>query len=893
MEGRTLSSTAGSTEVSTSGRTVMVAAGIAAAGLGVLVIVSWLTGHRGLSAWLDTDPMPFNTALGFVLLGIGFASQALGARRVAVTSATLAVLYGLLTLMQYMGDHALRLDALFFTGRAGDLAAFTVRAAPNTGLAFILLGASIALMALRRGITSRTLAALLGAGTAAIAAFDLLGYLLPLGGDGHGLVVPQMAFHTASGFAVLGTVALYAGWTMPTGTRGRLQARPGLFAGVAVALCSVMLAQLLRLQERRQIQNTVEVAAEAFADQLVRSFESRSLTTRSMARAMTAVPSGGWKTFAEAVVDSGWSRRGVGWIDEARGARWLALAEPDSGLRRHPWWPDSAMRATADTAAEAVMGLHQDGEHIYVGSLVHSGTRDGGTGYFWAVSDVGLALASELKGLSEDFSLLVTDHDRELYRTPGAGKVDPGWSSGAVVNYPPIRWVVLASPTAEALRRARSPLPIVTLTAGMLVATLLGLSVTLGREARERAGEIEAAHGLLTTEIHEREAAQAALRESEEQLRQAHKLEAVGRLAGGIAHDYNNILTVIRGNAQSLLLHEQYANLGREALEHIERAAARGSLLTARLLAFSQRQILQAESVDLVQLVQGLQDELRRLLGPQVTLRIEELQGGAVVEVDRRWLSQVILDLSFNAREAMPAGGTLWIRTRLADDELRRAYGVTTIPGPAMVLEIEDSGRGMDDATRLRLFEPFFSTKKFGQSAGLALASAYGIVRQSQGEIAVRSTPGQGTRIGIFLPAVIGGSVPAPGPIASGTTVLVAEDEPGVLRIMKRTLEHAGCRVIAGASAEAAIEALEESGLTPDLLVSDIIMPGISGVELAGDLRQRVPGLAVLFVSAYTSDALKERGIESLGAYLLQKPFTAAELLEQIGRTLSGVARVT
>ncbi len=530
---------------------------------------------------------------------------------------------------------------------------------------------------------------------------------------------------------------------------------------------------------------------------------------------------------------------------------------------------------------------------MYLGSLVKSGTRDGGTGYFWAVSDAKLALAAELKGSSEGFSLRVTDQERELYQTPGATRVDPLWGSSAVVNYPPIRWVVLASPTPEALRRSRSALPIVTLTAGMLVATLLGLSVTLGREARERAGEIEAAHALLTKEIHEREAAQAALRESEEQLRQAHKLEAVGRLAGGIAHDYNNILTVIRGNAQSLLLHEQYASLGRDALEHIDRAAARGSLLTARLLAFSQRQILQPESVDLVQLVQGLRDELRQLLGPQVTLRLEGIEHGAIVDVDRRWLSQVILDLCFNAREAMPAGGTLWIRTRVADDDLRRAYGVTMVTGAATVLEIEDSGRGMDDATRTRLFEPFFSTKKFGQGAGLALASAYGIVRQSHGEIAVRSTPGHGTRVGIFLPTTGGEVAPAPGPIAPGTTVLVAEDEPGVLRFMKRTLEHAGCRVIAGASAEAAIEALEESGLTPDLLVSDIIMPGLSGVELASEMRQRVPGLAVLFVSAYTSDALKERGIESLGAYLLQKPFTAAELLEQIGRTLSGVARVT
>jgi signal transduction histidine kinase len=866
MEGSKLSNVAG--------RKGLITAGIAAGALGFLVIISWLTGRGSLSHSFGSDPMPFTTAIGFVVLGVGFVALGRDARRVTLGAAGLAALYGLLTLLQHVGNQG-----------------FVIRAAPNTGLAFLLLGTALASMALGRGITSHTLSALLGAATAVIALVDLIGYALSLSGPGHGLVVPQMAVHTAGGLAALGCVALYAGWVMPRGVGGHLHARAGLLAGVAVALFSVVLAQLLRLQERRQIQKTVEVTAEAFADQLVRSFEGRSLTTISMARAMTAVPPSGWKKFADAVVDSGWSRRGVAWIDR-HGPRWLALAGPDSGLRQDPWWPDSAMLAAADTSSKAVLGLHSRGDRTYVGALVLSSTRDGQAGYFWSVVDAKLALANELKGSSEGFSLLVTEQGRQLYQTPGAATVDPVWASTAVVNYPPIDWVVRAAPTPEALRRARSPLPIVTLTAGMLVATLLGVSVTLGREARERAGEIEAAHAQLTTETHEREAAQAALRVSEEQLRQAHKLEAVGRLAGGIAHDYNNILTVIRGNAQSLLMHEQYAGLGRDALEHIDRAAARGSLLTARLLAFSQRQILQPESVDLAQLVQGLQDELRRLLGPQVMLRIETPPGGAIVEVDRRWLSQVILDLGFNAREAMPAGGTLWIRTRVADADLRRVYGVTKVIGAAMVLEIEDSGRGMDDATRTRLFEPFFSTKKFGQGAGLALASAYGIVRQSHGEIAVRSTPGEGTRVGIFLPTSTGDAPQAPGPIAPGTTVLVAEDEPGVLRFMKRTLEHAGCEVIAGASAEAAIEALEESGLIPDLLVSDIIMPGISGVELASEMRQRVPGLAVLFVSAYTSDALKERGIESLGAYLLQKPFTAAELIEQIGRTLSTAGKV-
>jgi CheY-like chemotaxis protein len=328
-------------------------------------------------------------------------------------------------------------------------------------------------------------------------------------------------------------------------------------------------------------------------------------------------------------------------------------------------------------------------------------------------------------------------------------------------------------------------------------------------------------------------------------------------------------------------------DLTRDALEHIDRAAARGSLLTARLLAFSQRQLLQPEMISIGDLVGGLRDELAHLLGPHIRLMLERAPGVDLVNVDRRWMSQVILDLCFNGREAMPFGGTLWVRTRVADDELRSGYGVTQVKGPAMVLEIEDSGRGMDEATRGRLFEPFFSTKRFGQGSGLALASAYGIVRQSGGEITVRSVPERGTKVGIFLPLAEGPVPEAIDTSLAGLTVLVAEDEPGVLRFMRRTLEQLGCRVISGASAEAALAAMAESATIPDLLVSDIVMPGMSGVELAEQLRASHPGLAVLFVSAYTSDALKQRGIESLGAYLLQKPFTVQELVEQAARALA------
>ncbi len=872
-----------SVEVPPTVRSVLLAAGVCAATLGFLVLGSWLTGSAAGTIGLRvSDPMPFNTALGFVVLGLALVAFAAGQLRLAIAAGWLSSAYGALTLIQHITGSSLNLDSLFFAA-TGMPEGFIGRAAPNTGLTFMMLGAAVGTLAVGRGITSRTTGGLLGAATAVVAVVDLVGHVI-----GTGVwhpIMPQMALHTAIGFALLGGAVLYAGWATGQGI-GRLPfARPGLVIGVAVTLLSILLAQLLRLQERRQILETAKVAAQAIADQLARSFDGRAATVLSIARAMTTVDPAGWRTFSEAVVDPASSRRGVGWID-GRGPRWLALV-PESPLHQHPWWPDSALRAAADTAAAPVMAVRHEGSDVFLAHLMRSHTRDGQTGYFWAVTDLRLALDLGLRRAPEPFTLTIRDEESELYRSPHRSAADSSWAREATVDVPPVHWVVTAGPTPNTLHTARSPLPIVTLTAGMLVATLLGVTVTLGRAARLRAGEIEAAHAQLTREIHEREAAQAALRVSEEQLRQAHKLEAVGRLAGGIAHDYNNILTVIRGNARSLLLQERLVDLARDALEHIDRAAARGSLLTARLLSFSQRQILQPEPIALGELVASLERELVQLLGPHIALHLERDPGSDVVEVDRRWLSQVILDLSFNAREAMPAGGTLWIRTRPGGPDIQSSYGVTPFPRAAMLLEIEDSGRGMDDATRTRLFEPFFSTKKFGQGAGLALASAYGIVRQSHGDIAVRSAPGAGTRIGIFLPSATAEAVPVDLPIAPGTTILIAEDEPGVLRFMRRTLEHAGCRVIAGASGEAALAALAESTLTPDLLVSDIVMPGMSGVELADHLRLQVPGLTVLFVSAYTSDALKERGIESLGAYLLQKPFTADELLEQIGRTLA------
>lgn len=867
--------------------TILAVVGVMTAGLGLVVLAGWLFGISRITAVIPgLDPMAFSTALAFCVLGGALLALALrGSRpRLAVAAGGVVTAYGLYTLLQHVSDWTSFPDTLFFTLPA--TGAVTGRTSPNAGLCFLLAGLAVVMVASGKGILGRLGAALLGSGTLLIALVDLLGYPLSLSGHQGALLVPQMALHTAAGMAVVGAALLYAGWWLPGGLAEKPFARVALVAGSAVAVLSVLLAQLLRSQERSQIRGTVQVAAQGIAAQLEQAVEARVTTVASISQALQAVPPRGWESFAAAVVGS--TRRGVGWIQPGRPPRWLAVLPGEADLRSNPWWPDPALIARALPSATPVEAVAEQGGRLWLGLLVPTAPPGSAPGLLWVITDLREAFQDELAATSGRFGVAVRQDGKEVIRR---GTLAPGterlWAGTASANLHSLEWQVTVWPTPAALATARSPLPIVTLTSGTLVGLLLGLALALARQARQRTMEIEAANARLTTEIQEREAAEAALRQREEELRQAQKLEAVGRLAGGIAHDYNNILTVIRGNARSLLLRDGVTDLTRDALEHIDRAAARGTLLTARLLAFSQRQLLQPETLALGEVVASLREDLAQLLGPHIRLVLERQPGPDLVQVDRRWLSQVVLDLGFNGREAMPLGGTLWVRTRPADDALRAFYGVSVVTGPAVVLEIEDSGRGMDEATRGRLFEPFFSTKRFGQGSGLALASAYGIVRQSGGEIAVRSVPDRGTRVGIFLPPADG---PAPEPVPqglTGATVLLAEDEPGILRFMRRTLEQAGCRVIAGASAEEALEAVERSETAPALLVSDIVMPGLSGVELAEQVRQRHPGLAVLFISAYTSDALKEQGVASLGAYLLQKPFTGPELLEQAARTLA------
>ena len=378
-------------------------------------------------------------------------------------------------------------------------------------------------------------------------------------------------------------------------------------------------------------------------------------------------------------------------------------------------------------------------------------------------------------------------------------------------------------------------------------------------------------------------------RRLEEQFRQAQRMEAVGRLAGGVAHDFNNLLTVITGYSELLQnsLKDRVSALHR--VQEIHRAAARAAALTRQLLAFSRKQVLEPRVLDLNEVVQGLVPMLGRLLGEHVRLEAPLALALGRVKADPGQIEQVVMNLAINARDAMPEGGT--VRVELADVALDAAAAQAVGPlqaGPHVRLTVTDTGCGMDPVTQARIFEPFFTTKEIGKGTGLGLATVYGIIQQSEGGIRVESAPGQGTVFQIFLPCV-GETAPAAeagagaaGAVTGRETVLIVEDEDILRALEREMLVTHGYRVLV---ARDAAEALELERRTPEpiaLLVTDMIMPGRNGRELAEEFRRRRPGTRVLYVSGYANDTVVDRGLLEDAAGFLQKPFSADALARKV-----------
>jgi len=383
----------------------------------------------------------------------------------------------------------------------------------------------------------------------------------------------------------------------------------------------------------------------------------------------------------------------------------------------------------------------------------------------------------------------------------------------------------------------------------------------------------------------------------EDQFRQAQKMEAVGRLAGGVAHDFNNLLMVIGGYTEVLLNQLGPSDPRRKKAEAIQRATERAASLTRQLLAFGRKQVLELKVIDLSAVVAEIGKLLRPLIGEDIDLVISPGANLWKTKADPGQIEQVIMNLAVNARDAMPHGGKLIIETRNAglDDAYRRAH-VNVQQGEYVMLAVSDTGCGMDAETQSRIFEPFFTTKEKGKGTGLGLSTVYGIVKQSGGYVFAYSEPGRGTSFKIYLPRVAEGAAleeladaPVPRSRHQGTeTLLLVEDEESVRELVREALEARGYNICPARNGNQALAMAARQDLKIDLLITDVVMPGIGGRELAQRLNALRPSVKVLYLSGYTEDAIVHHGVLDPGTAFLQKPFTLDALACKVREVLDG-----
>jgi PAS domain S-box-containing protein len=379
----------------------------------------------------------------------------------------------------------------------------------------------------------------------------------------------------------------------------------------------------------------------------------------------------------------------------------------------------------------------------------------------------------------------------------------------------------------------------------------------------------------------------------EGELRQAQKMESVGQLAGGVAHDFNNLLTVITGRIEFLIGAENIDDEQQADLAEIKKAADRAAELTRQLLAFSRKQLLQPRVLDLNHTLDEFEPMLRRLIGEDIRINIVHGADLGPVNADPGQVQQILMNLALNARDAMPGGGVITFRT--SNEAAGNGAGLPAMPsgpGECVMLEVKDTGLGMDSATQARIFEPFFTTKGHGKGTGLGLSTVYGIVKQSGGGISVVSAPNAGTVFRVYFPRAAGFALAGPvekphDQSLSGTeTILLVEDDKSVRNLVERVLKSRGYDVLAAEDGGDALELASNVAMPMDLVLTDIVMPEMSGRELVEALHSGRPALRVLYMSGYTDDEIVRRGLNDPGMSFIQKPFTADNLAMQVRKVL-------
>jgi PAS domain S-box-containing protein len=410
---------------------------------------------------------------------------------------------------------------------------------------------------------------------------------------------------------------------------------------------------------------------------------------------------------------------------------------------------------------------------------------------------------------------------------------------------------------------------------------------------RNEAGAVYRIAGI-ATDITSRKEVAAVLRWRQEHLGQTAKMEAVGRLAGGVAHDFNNLLTVISGYGELLMTELQESDQERQQVQAILKAADQATAVTRQLLAFSRKQVLQPQILDLNGLIAGLMEMFSRLVDENVKISMNLEPELGAVKADPSHMEQVVMNLAINAMDAMPQGGALTVATanvQVGPSNTRRHLEIA--PGDYIVMTVTDTGIGMTREILSHIFEPFFTTKERGKGTGLGLSMAYGIIKQSGGHILVESAPQQGSRFQIYLPRVaqtevsaeVAASVPPDG--QAGGTILLVEDEPGVRHVVERMLALKGYTVLSANDGQEALQVGRDHVGPIHLLLTDVAMPVMGGRELAERLAPAHPEMRVLFMSGHTEDGMVRRGVRESVINFIQKPFRAEQLLAKVRKLLT------
>jgi signal transduction histidine kinase/CheY-like chemotaxis protein len=592
------------------------------------------------------------------------------------------------------------------------------------------------------------------------------------------------------------------------------------------------------------------------------------------------------------------SFQAIEWVDPTFHLRWVTPQSSSEANLGADFGSDERRRVTLVAAEQSggamvsrPLDLRQGGRGLLVCVPVYSQRKL--SGFLLGVFRYQELLSSILQNVAQEYWVAVYDGDEEIYSRRDVRSSSLGaWAQEGNIQFQQLTWRARLWPKPGTLSYAGSPLPQVFLIGGILMAVLLACTVYMAETARLHAKEVIATNKELQREIAGREQAEQALR-------QAQKMEAVGRLAGGVAHDFNNLLMVIRGHA-TLSLNRTGSNEAlRRELNEILKSTDRASSLTRQLLAFSRNQVLQLRVLDLNSLVIQVKELLPPVLGEDIHLVMDLDPELGRVKADSAQMEQVIMNLVFNARDAMPDGGKLTIQTANFDlDEtwVRRHAGVRA--GPHVMLAVRDTGQGMDQEIQSHIFEPFFTTKDRGKGTGLGLASVYGTVRQSGGFITVSSKLHEGTTIQIYLPRVEGPVEAIETPKAlprsrrGDETILVVEDDDAVRRMTREFLKIKGYTVVEARSAADAIQFMEGHNESVDLVLTDVLMPGMKGRELVERLEKLRSGMKVLYMSAYTEDAAINIGVLNPGTEFIEKPFGPDELADKV-REVLGANRET